>query len=219
MSCNIEYADPADDPNYKEPTLEEKRIERLVKWLGVTDLNNTFDKMRHPKGFDETFNGFKDLAEGKSNYYMLLVYGGTGNGKTHCCEATVITLDDRGIACKRQRWSDIVRHLKELMKQEGYEKYFNNLRKQKYLMIDDIGSGSTGGSWEWGELEDIVDYRLENRLFTILTTNLDGKDIPPRIISRFKDKSRARLLYNKAPDYRPEKEISKDDTDITISGA
>ena len=171
---------------------------------GVTDLGNTFEKMRHPKGFDKVLNAFKDLAAGNSDYYMLLVYGGTGNGKTKCCEAAVIALYDRGIHCKRQRWSEIVRHLKELMKQGGYEEYFNKLRDNEApLIIDDVGSGSTGGSWEWGELEDIVDYRLEQGLTTIITTNLNIADIPDRIISRFKDKRRARLILNEAPDQRP----------------
>lgn len=201
------YSIPWDDPEYKEPTPKEKRAYQLLNWLGVTDLNNTFDKMRHPEGFDKTFNAFKDLAEGKANYYMLLVYGTTGNGKTKCCEATVIALYDRGIRCKRWRWSDIVRHLKELMKQRGYEEYFNGLRNNRYLIIDDVGGGSTGGNWEWGELEDIVDYRLEHRLLTIITTNLDFKGIPERIISRFRDKRRARLVSNRAPDQRPLEEI------------
>jgi len=169
----------------------------------VTDLGNTFDNMRYPKGFDKVLNAFKDLAEAKSKYFMLLVYGGTGNGKTKCCEAVVITLYDRGIRCKRDRWSDIVRHLKELMKQGGYEEYFNKIRNSPYLIIDDVGSGSTGGAWEWGELEDIVDYRLERNLKTIITTNFDGKDIPGRIISRFKDKRKARLIFNEVPDQRP----------------
>lgn len=180
-----------------------------MSWRGVTSVDNTFDKMRHPRGFDIVFHAFKDLAEGKSSYYMLLVYGGTGNGKTKCCEAAVITLYDRGIYCIRCRWSDIVRHLKELMKQGGYEEYFNNLRNITHLIIDDVGGGSTSSSWEWGELEDIIDYRLEHSLFTIITTNLNIKSehgepcIPPRIVSRFRDKTKARLILNEAEDQRP----------------
>jgi len=192
--------------------IETKRRDRIsmLHRLGVSDLNNTFDKMRHPQGFKSVFDAFKDLADGKSDYYMLLVYGGTGNGKTKCCEATVITLYDKGIRCQRHRWSDIVRHLKELMKTGGYEEYFSKLRDDLYLIIDDVGSGSTGGSWEWGELEDIVDYRSEKGLFTIITSNLNiiQKDreptpVPWRIVSRFRDKKRAKLVFNETSDQRP----------------
>jgi len=203
-----------EEPEYIEPALEEKRANSLSR-LGVTDLNNTFEKMQQPSGFTKSFNAFRDLAEGKSSYYMLMVYGSTGNGKTKCCEAAVISLFDRGIYCHRQRWSDIVRHLKELMKLGGYEEYFNKLRSIPYLIIDDIGSGSTGGSWEWGELEDIVDYRIERHLVTIMTTNLNicedknnsgSSYIPERIVSRFRDTNKSRIILNEAEDYRPLKE-------------
>ena len=175
---------------------------------GVTDLRNTFDKMRHPKGFEQTFNAFRDMAKGGTDWNMLMDYGGAGNGKTLCCEATVIALYDRGIRAKREKWSDIVRFTLKASfgnkqpEKPPYAEQFAKLRGKPYLIIDDVGMGSTGGNWEWGELEDIVDYRLENGLFTIITTNLDLKGIPPRIVSRFRD-SRCRLICNEAPDQRP----------------
>jgi len=171
-------------------------------------LQNTFDKMRQPVGFEETFSAFKNIAEGKTEWYMLLVYGGAGNGKSKCCEAVVITLYDRGIKAKREKWSDIIRFTlkaslgKKQPDKLPYEEQFERLRDKKYLIIDDVGMGSTGGNWEWGELEDIVDYRLEHKLFTIITTNLDIKNIPPRIVSRLRA-SRCRLIRNKATDQRP----------------
>lgn len=157
--------------------------------------------MKQTPKFIPIYQAFQAVIEGKQ-FYMLLVYGGTGNGKTMCCEATVIDMYDKGLRVKRDRWSDIVRHLKELMKTGGYENYFNDFRSRQRIILDDVGSGSTGGSWEWGELEDIIDYRLEKGLFTIVTTNLDGRDIPPRILSRFKFKNKSRLILNEAPDQR-----------------
>lgn len=192
---------------YEEPILTDiQRRVATLKALGVADLDHTFKNIEKPEGFEKTYKAFRGLVNGDKRF-MLMVYGGTGNGKTYCCEATVVALYEKGIRCKRYRWSDIIRHLKELMKQGGYEAYFNHLKTQPYLILDDVGSGSTLGNWEWGELEDIVDYRIERALFTIITTNLDGKDIPARILSRFKDKSKAVLIYNEAQDQRPLKEI------------
>lgn len=187
-------------------TAAQKREESL-KYRGVTYSGHTFESMRHPKGFEPVYRAFRELATG-APWHMLMVYGGTGNGKTRCCEALVIALYDRGIFCRRDRWSDIVRHLKSLMGKPGrdensYEDYFNRLRTRNILILDDVGSGSTGGSWEWGELEDIIDYRLEHKLLTVVTTNLDIKSIPERIFSRFKDKGSARLVFNESPDQRP----------------
>ena len=137
---------------------------------------------------------------------MLMVYGGTGNGKSRCCEALVIALEKRGIYAVRNRWSDIVRRMKSLFNGRGdmpYEEYFDRLKRAPRLILDDVGSGSTLGPWEWGELEDIIDYRYERRLFTVLTTNLDIKQFPERILSRFRERSRSRLILNEAVDQRP----------------
>lgn len=165
--------------------------------------------MRHPVGFEPTLKAFQELASGQSQWYMLMVYGGAGNGKTKCCEAMVIAMYDRGIKVKREKWSDIIRFTLRAFfnnrreNQPSYEEQFAMVRSKKYLIIDDVGMGSTGGNWEWGELEDIVDYRLEHKLFTTITTNLDLKELPPRIVSRFRDVSRCRLICNEAVDQRP----------------
>lgn len=195
-----------DGENIRTP--EQERSDWLLKYAGVTDLNNTFANIKRPLGFETTYKAFKAMAEGKAEWQLLMVYGKSGNGKSLCCEAIVIGLYDRGIRASRERWADIVRFTLKASfgrqpGQEPYEQKFDKLRRRRYLIIDDVGMGSTGGNWEWGELEDIIDFRFEKRLFTIVTTNLDLKEIPPRIVSRFRDKSRARLICNEAADQRP----------------
>lgn len=182
------------------------RREDVLQWLGVTNLDNTFENMRCPKGFKPTLESFKAIASGSADFSLLMVYGGVGNGKSMCCEATVIAMYDRRFLVKRDRWSDLVRIMKSHFNGRGlmsYEQYFSSLRGRDRLILDDVGSGSTLGAWEWGELEDIIDYRYERRLFTILTTNLDIKQFPERILSRFRDRSRSRLVFDEAEDQRP----------------
>jgi DNA replication protein DnaC len=192
-------------PEPPEITEQERRIKTLT-WLGVTNVNHNFQNMKHSKGFTPAMNAFKEMATGAALYSMLMVYGVTGNGKTMGCEAVVIAMYDRGLRVSRDRWSDLVRNMKSHFNGRGavtYEEYFRGLRERSRLILDDVGSGSTLGSWEWGELEDIIDYRYERNLFTIVTTNLDIKQFPERILSRFRDKSKARMILNEAADQRP----------------
>jgi len=197
--------------NFNEPvelTESERRV-KLLSLLGVTDTGYTFETMKHPKGFAPALEAFRAMADGAADFSLLMVYGVTGNGKSRACQAVVIAMFDRGIRVKRDRWSDIVRTLKGLFHGNGrgdttYEQYFASLRNRQRLILDDVGSGSTLGDWEWGELEDIIDYRYERNMFTIVTTNLDIKQFPERILSRFRDRSKARLVLNEAPDQRPE---------------
>lgn len=188
-----------------ELTDEERRAKSLA-WLGVTDITHTFESMKIPRGFAPVLDAFKEMAGGTALNSMLMVYGTTGNGKSRCCEATVIHMFDRGLKVKRDRWSDLIRTMKSHFNgraEMSYEEYFRALRERSRLILDDVGSGSTLGSWEWGELEDIVDYRYERNLFTIVTTNLNIKQFPERILSRFRDGNKAKLVLNEAPDQRP----------------
>jgi len=174
--------------------------------LGVMDLTHDFKTIKRVKGFIPALDACKAMAEGTADFQLLMVYGGVGNGKTRLCEAVVIEMFDQGKKVKRDRWSDVVRTMKSHFNNRGnisYEEYFASLRVRGRIIFDDVGSGSTLGSWEWGELEDIIDYRYERRLFTIVTTNLDIKSFPERILSRFRDRPRARLILNEAGDFRP----------------
>jgi len=88
---------------------------------------------------------------------------------------------------------------------DAYDDIFERFRRARRLIIDDVGSGSTGSNWEWGELEDIVNYRCREGLLTVVTTNLDLKELPDRIVSRFDDAVNGRIALISAPDYRPRK--------------
>jgi DNA replication protein DnaC len=197
------------DPKiYKEEEGEkEKEAEQWARRLslrGVNDPSHTFDSMERVMGFSHVLDAWGDMMRGK--FQLLMIYGGVGNGKTRFCEAIVIEATESGLFTRRDRWSDLVRTMKSHFNGRGemsYEEYFSDLRSRETLIIDDVGSGSTLGSWEWGELEDIIDYRYERKLFTIVTTNLDIKAFPDRILSRFRDKNRARLVFNEAVDQRP----------------
>lgn len=153
---------------------------------------------------------FKLLGSGEASWQMLLCYGTAGNGKTHLCEALSITLVQRNIFCSVVEWSEKVRDFKKAMRSElqgAYDDLFERFRKIRYMIIDDVGSGSTGSYWEWGELEDIVNYRYRDKnhegLVTVVTSNLDINDLPDRIVSRFRDAKKGRLILNQAEDYRP----------------
>jgi len=199
------YTHPEDAPDYQEPTQEERK-ESLRKSLNISSWDNTFANFKAVKGTEIALATFKELASGKASWNMLLCYGSVGCGKTHLCEAFSIEFALRNI--RVLEWSEVVRGFKKDMHSEykdAYDNSFERFRRLPQLIIDDIGSGSTGSNWEWGELEDIVNYRYRESLLTVMTTNLDIKDLPDRIVSRFRDAVKGRIVLITAPDYRPKK--------------
>ena len=148
---------------------------------------------------------------------MLLCYGGVGNGKTHLCRALVNEFKKRGKHCGYSTWPSVIRNLKRAMfrseYKDEYDLLFSRYQRAERIVLDDVGMGGTNSNWEWGELEEIINYRYENRLLTVVTTNLDIKPsdnekipyIPERIVSRFGDAATSRKVLNSAEDYRPRK--------------
>lgn len=190
---------------------KEEKIEAIRKSLCISNINHTFENFNALPGTENSLVKFRQAAEDNNKTPFLLCLGGVGSGKTHLCEALVIALYRQKIYTSVLVWSEFVRELKRKMRQppnsgeESYDDLFEKVKKRKCLVIDDIGLGTQGSEWEWGELEDIISYRYRGRLVTILTSNLDGKSFPERIISRFRDPEIGCVVINKGADYRRRK--------------
>ena len=170
---------------------------------------DSFDNFKPVKGAEKALTLFKELAAGPE-WFMLLCYGGVGNGKTHLCNALAAKLTEQGKGCRVVGWTTLIRLFKTAMhsdKKDLYDTLFSRFQKGGRLILDDVGMGGTGSNWEWGELEEIVNYRYENELLTVVTTNLDLADLPPRIVSRFSDALKSRKVLNTGGDYRPLKGV------------
>jgi len=99
----------------------------------------------------------------------------------------------------------LMRGLKRTLGHEptiSYDDLLNSYCSNDRLILDDVGMGGSGSEWEYGQLEEIVVARYRERLFTIITTNRDLKELPERIVSRFSDPNVGRVILNTGKDYR-----------------
>lgn len=174
-----------------------------AKELGVSKFNK-FDTFKTVLGVETTLAAFRDIAFNAQAPPLLFVYGTTGNGKTHLCEATITELLRRGINCRLWVVSDMVSKLKESIPENTTELLIRSLKQLPALIMDEWGQ-NYGSEWEEQRLEEIVLARERAGLITIITTNQEPSKLPERVASRFRDRDQARLIHNKAPDYRPTK--------------
>ncbi|MCK5236295.1 MAG: ATP-binding protein [Deltaproteobacteria bacterium] len=173
--------------------------------MNITSWGHTFENFKAVKDAVTSYEAFKELSTGEAPWYMVLNYGSTGCGKTHLCEAYSIALAKRNIRCKVWEWPELIREFKRRLRSNipgDYDRYFDGIRKCQHLILDDVVM-AVDSKWEWGEFEDIINYRYRNNLVTIVTTNLDITKLPPRSVSRFRDKVTSRMVLNKAEDFRP----------------
>ena len=176
--------------------------------LNITSWDNTFENFKTCKENLDAFRAFKYIAKGDT-WNMLLCVGSAGCGKTHLCESLSIYLYNQGEKCRVWEWSEVIRGLKTRMRQSNgsYEQWFEEFRRSKILIIDDVGIGGGDTNWTWGEFEDIINYRYRNNLVTVVTSNLDTTKFPDRAVSRFSDALKSRIVVNNAEDYRPKKSM------------
>lgn len=191
------------EPMDEGPTKEEQ-LEELRKSLGVSSLDNRFSALKPWPGTEETVALFKALVWSDPTWRMLLCYGGVGNGKTHLCEATAIELYKQDKFCRVLAFDKMMLSLKRCMEPQApitFEELLSNYSYGVRLIVDDVG----GTPWEMEQLEKIIRVRYRERLFTILTTNLDLEELPERVVSRFKDREVGRIAFNEGLDYRGQK--------------
>ncbi len=178
-----------------------------AKEKGVSKFS-TFAEFKPVLGAEATLVAFMDIALKEEAPPFLFVYGTTGNGKTHLCEATVIELLKRGVDCRLWTVPDLMSKLHQSIPEGTTELVMSSLKSIPALIMDEWGQ-NYGSNWEEQKLEEIVIARERAELITIITSNLEPDKLPERIESRFRDKTNAKLINNMAIDYRPEKKARK----------
>ena len=109
----------------------------------------------------------------------LYICGDLGVGKTYLCIALAnsLVLENEKVAFLKA--SNFFDEMRSLVSTDNLliDKTINKLQRVKYLFIDDIGSESNSEYVRDKILFRILDYRLENHLTTIFTSNLNKKEL------------------------------------------
>lgn len=104
----------------------------------------------------------------------LYLYGNFGCGKTYLIAAVLNELAKKGTKSAIVFWPEFLRNLKASFGMDFKEK-FEHIKKIPILLIDDIGAENTTS---WGRDEifcPIIQYRMQEKLPTFFTSNLDLK--------------------------------------------
>ncbi|MDZ4245895.1 MAG: DnaA/Hda family protein [Dehalococcoidia bacterium] len=177
--------------------------------------SQTFDNFQLSKRNQEAYDAARIFAEPDSPYPFVLIYGSTGCGKTHLCQACALTMQANGDAVRLSTLADFFSDCRNHLDSKDIERYLEIVRGWPVLIFDDMKAESLS-NWAVTHLEDIIDFRYResmngNPLRTFLTTNLDVEPhgnippIPPRILSRFSDYKVGKVVLNEDIDHRPGK--------------
>ncbi len=142
----------------------------------------------------------------------LIFLGVNGCGKTHLAAAIANHLRQSGKSVLFIVVPDLLDHLRSAFGPDSkvsYDELFERIRKEPVLVLDDFGEHSAT-PWAQEKLYQLVNYRYNARLATVITTCSSLDEIESRISSRMVD-PRLSLVFNiTAPDYRGDMRARRD---------
>jgi DNA replication protein DnaC len=223
---------PVDHPNFgrlfpcqcRLAEIERRRLERLRSLSNLDHLARmTFDTFV-PEGYGLTPDKADNLrfayeqalkyAERPAGW--LILFGGYGSGKTHLAVAIANRVIGRGKAVLFVVVPDLLDFLRATFGPNSpvtYDERFEEVRNSPLLILDDLGTQSST-SWAQEKMFQILNYRYNGRLPTVITSNHRMEDIDLRLRSRMVDPDLTELVTILAPDFR-QSGIDQEQSDLS----
>jgi DNA replication protein DnaC len=193
--------------------LEAKRFSDLRKMSNLGALSHLTFESFVPQGrfglpeeqkasLERAYNQARNFAETAEGW--LVLQGGFGCGKTHLAAAIANDRLQRGHPVLFVVVPDLLDHLRATYRptsEVAYDERFEQVRTAPLLILDDLGTQSTT-PWAQEKLYQIINYRYNERLPTVVNTNCELEEIDLRLRSRLVDPQLTTLVHIRAPDYR-----------------
>ena len=211
---------PTDHPDFgklfpcscKLAEREQRRMEQLRSLSNLDHLARlTFDSFV-PDGYQltpsqsATLRFAYDMAQryAEDPQGWLILFGKYGCGKTHLTAAIANRVIERGQAVLFVVVPDLLDYLRAAFAPNSpatYDERFDQVRNAPLLILDDLGTQSST-AWAQEKLFQILNYRYNARMPTVITSNHRLEEIDLRIRSRMVDTDVATVLTITAPDFR-----------------
>ena len=177
--------------------LKARRQQRLIKLsnLGMLSrftfetftLNSESMDPKQQKNRQEALTICRQYAEQPEGW--LLLRGGYGGGKTHLAAAITNYCISKGQLTLFVVVPDLLDYLRATYaprSEVGYDERFDQVRNIPLLVLDNLGTQAST-AWAQEKLFQIINYRYNAQLPTVITTNLEFEQIDVRIRSRLLD--------------------------------
>ena len=215
----IRYERPIDDPDFGKIhpckcQIAQKQQESGERLFEISNLrayqNMTFDtfdvrglcsSQQANTTLEVAYNAAKNYSHQANGW--LLIMGGYGCGKTHLAAAIANEVVSHHIDTLFLTVPDLLDWLRftYASTETSYEERFEEIRNIRFLVLDDLGTQNTT-PWAQEKLFQIINHRYIHQLPTVITTNLEMRQIEDRISSRLQDRNLVVRLQIDAADFR-----------------
>ncbi len=154
------------------------------------------------ENLEKAFNLAIDFAKSPDGW--LVFQGVNGCGKTHLAAAIANYRYQAGESALFRVVPEFLDHLRATFNPESkvsYDRLFESVKKTPLLILDDFGEQSTT-PWAQEKLYQVINYRYNALLPTVITTRCTTDELDSPIISRLIDHKLSVFFKIMAPDYR-----------------
>ena len=201
-------------PNYV--AANDKQRQQYLSSKSKLDSTKTFDSFdTEPKGSHSEYTNYdknvlksvkrsaRHYVESPSGWFVL--QGRPGCGKTHLAHAIGLRLQEgNGYEVQFTTGADLLDSIRasfEGSPGDSEHEIIQHAQNVDLLILDDYGAESPT-VWAREKLFQLLNHRHSNRKPTVITTNLDLNEMPPRIRSRMQERAVVTFIRVNAPDYR-----------------
>jgi DNA replication protein DnaC len=215
LRIDVPYGDPLFGKLVKcQCTVAREKAEKqqsLENMSGIVHYNRyenaDFDHFnKRTVGTRAAYNAAFTYAHDPDGWLVLV--GPYGCGKTHLAVSIAKECLKQGKTVLVQTVPDLLDNLRTTFDPKAevlsYTDLFEDMKTADLLILDDYGAENTT-AWAVEKLFQILNYRYNTTLPTVITTNNDLCSIDPRIHSRLNDAELVNVIVmNEAEDYRPQ---------------
>lgn len=195
----------------RRQVLREKQRDRLLRMSNLQHLHDmTFETFRtDDPGASEVSMALRDALNTArafaANPQGWLIFTGTyGCGKTHLAAAIANERIAQGQEVLFVVVPDLLDHLRAAYAPSSpvtYDERFEQVRNVALLILDDLGT-QNATSWAAEKLYQLLNYRYNAALPTVITSNQSIEDMDPRLASRLRDQALVTTVPIYSADFR-----------------
>jgi DNA replication protein DnaC len=196
-------------PDYRRPVDDTGQHELSSLGLHAGQTFGTFSLRKEEKlpaadlkTLDEAFQMAQAYAEEPDGWLVLM--GPYGSGKTHLAAAIANYRASQGYPVMFVVVPDMLDHLRATFSPSSdtsYDRRFDEIRTAPLLVLDDLGS-QAAKPWVQEKLYQLINFRYNAGLPTVITTVDTLDEIDARLQSRLMDKRLVQIAPITAPSYR-----------------
>lgn len=191
--------------------LRQQKINKLLTNSGISALfrERTFGSFNPSASTLTAYTTCKDFVKDyKPKTKGLRLWGEYGCGKTHLAAAIVNNLLKKGIPCMFVVVPELLDYMRQGMNDESKAlmamQIIDAAKTTDVLILDDLGAEKPS-EWVKEQLFILINSRYENRLTTLITTNLNTMGLVDRLGQRIGSRiaeMTTPVSFKNAPDYR-----------------